>query len=238
MISRFPALATVAAAGLAFSVTACASSPASTAHTAASPAVRASSPAASPSPAAAAVPAGYQRMGGPGSGISLDIPASWVVLHPTTGTLANAMRKSGIRLHDGLTSAQLIQDIQSVVERHGVIAFDITSQAVSGGFATNINAFCGASGVTDTGSAAIPALKQVARTAFQMMGGTVTSQQDVMIGGIPGVRTVYTLKTAAGLLPAAQLEVLPRPNVGCYITTTGTAPASVIQQAAASARFY
>jgi hypothetical protein len=42
-----------------------------------------------------------------------------------------------------------------------------------------------------------------------------------MVGGIPGIRTSYTLTTSLGATHAAQLEVLPKADHACFITLTG-----------------
>lgn len=199
----------------------------------------ASASSAAPSPATA-VPAGYQRVGGATQGISVAAPASWVEVNlATTQSLQNAVTKLGVR---GISASTLVQDMQSLQKVHGIFVLDV-SDAVSNPkhFAPNLNAYCVASGVTETGSAGIPFIKSLVASEFAKIA-THVSQQDVVIGGVPGVETSYQLNSAAdGAIPAVQLEVLPKPDQACFVTLTtlgsNQSPAGILRVAEATAQF-
>ena len=231
--------ASVAAIGLAVAVSACGGS-ASTTQASSSPTTRAPASAAptAPASASAAVPAGYQRIGGAAQGLSLAVPSSWVTINLARQSMQEAIKKLGLH---GASQATLTQALQAMQKLHGVYAVDIKSIARSPGhFATTINGYCVTSGITDTGSAAVPILRQEVAAQLPQIGARHLSQADVEVGGIPGVRTSYTLSTsAAGTLHAAQLEVLPKPDRACFVTLTaaGHLPRAVLAQIASSVRY-
>jgi hypothetical protein len=230
--------ASVAAIGLAATVSACGGS-ASTAQSAGSPTTRApASASTAPTSASAAVPAGYQRIGGAAQGVSLAVPSSWVTVNFARQSMQGAIKKIGIH---GVSQATLTQDLQALLKLRAVYAVDIKSTVSSPGhFATNINGYCTSSGITESGSAGIAILRQSAATELQQIGAHNLTQTDAEVGGIPGVRTSYTLSTSgAGTLHAAQLEVLPKPDRACFITLTaaGHLPRGVLAHIAPSVRY-
>lgn len=227
--------ASVAAIGLAAAVSACGGSSASTTHSTSPPPTSASS--ASTSPPAAA-PSGYQRIGGAAQGVSLAVPGSWVTINFARQTMQAAIKKIGLH---GVSPATLAQDMQALQKLHAVYAVDIKSTvAAPGHFATNINAYCTTSGITESGSSGIAILRQSAATELGQLGAQNLSQTNVEIGGVPGVQTSYTLSTSgAGTLHAAQLEVLPKSDRACFVTLTaaGPLPSGVLAQIAPSVQY-
>jgi hypothetical protein len=225
----------------------------STAHTGASatsPAARASgSPAAastapaspaSSAPAATSVPAGYQRVGGSAQGVSFAVPDSWAAVNLAKETEQQAAQKLGLQ---GVSAEQLIQDMQSLQKLHGLVVFDVKSAVDSRvHFATTLNAYCTSSGVTDTGSAALPLLRQEAIAGMQQIHAGHIAQKDIAVGGVPGLQTSYTLSSSsAGTLDGEQLEVLPKPDRACFLTLTaakGQFPGKVLPKVAATAVFF
>jgi hypothetical protein len=147
-----------AAAGM--TVALCACSGTSHSGQAASPAT--SGPAgatlpASPRPAAV-VPAGDQLIGGAAQGISMAVPSSWVAVNLAQQTLKQAADKIGLH---GVASATLMQDMEEFQKAHAAAVYDIKSAVDSSShFATNLDAYCVSSGVTETGSAGIALLRQ------------------------------------------------------------------------------
>lgn len=223
------------AIGVAVAVSAC-SSPASTARPAPSHPAR---PAASPTTAAAAaVPAGFRRVGGAAQGISIVVPASWVAIDLAKQSIQQGAKAIQIK---GVSSSTLIQDMEQLQKFHAVEVFDI--QAVTSGashFATNMSAYCSSSGVNNTGSSGIPLMKQSIAGQLNQVGAKNLTQQDVTIGGVPGVQTSYQLSSATGTIFGTQLEVLPAPNRACFATLTGTAgqfPVADMKIVAATAQF-
>jgi hypothetical protein len=230
--------ASVAAIGLAAAVSACGGS-ASTTQTSSSPTSGApASASTSPASAPAAAPAGYQRIGGTAQGVSLAVPSSWVTVNFAQQTMQQAIRRIGLH---GISQATLTRDMQALQKLHAVYAVDIKSTASSPGhFSTNVNAYCTNSGITESGSAGVPILRQSAATELQQIGGQNLSQTNLKVGGVPGLRTSYTLSTSgAGTLHAAQLEVLPKPDRACFVTLTaaGQLPSAVLARIAPSVRY-
>jgi len=238
--------ASVAAIGLAAAVSACggsasttqsSSSPTTSASTTSAP-VSASTAPTAPASTSAAVPAGYQRIGGAAQGVSLAVPSSWVTVNFAQQSMQDAIKKIGLH---GVSQATLTQDLQALQKLHAVYAIDIKSMASSPEhFATNVNAYCTNSGITESGSSGIEILRQSAASELGQIGAHNLSQTDVEIGGVPGVQTSYTLDTSgAGTLHAAQLEVLPRSDRACFVTLTaaGPLPTSVLAQIAPSVQY-
>ena len=233
---------------LAATLAAC-SSPAPTAASATSPAARtsvssattspaASSPASS-TPVATSVPAGYHRVGGSAQGVSFAVPSSWAAVNLAKETVQQAAQKLGLQ---GVSPTQLIQDMQSLQKLHGLVVVDVKSAVDSPQhFATTLNAYCVSSGVTDTGTAGLPLLRQETIAGMQQIHAGHISVKDVEVGGIPGLQTSYTLSSSsAGTLDGQQLEVLPKPDRVCFLTMTaakGQFPSAVPPVVAATAIF-
>jgi hypothetical protein len=239
--------ASVAVIGIASGVSACGGSspPPSSPPAASATTLPATTSPAATSPAAvtpvnpqAEAPGGYQRIGGPGQGISLDVPKSWVTVNFSQQTLQAGIKKLGLH---GVSQGALTQGLQALQKLHAVYAVDTRSIASSPGhFATNVNAYCTSSGLSASGADGVSILRQSAVTELQQLGAQNLSQTDVKIGGVPGVQTSYTLSTsAAGTLHAAQLEVLPAPERACFITLTaaGPLPTTVLAQIAPSVQY-
>jgi hypothetical protein len=222
---------TTAASGTPASGTAAASSAASTAPPTSSASASASAA------DAASVPAGYRRIGGAEQGISVAVPASWVVVDPDQNSIDSGASRLKVA---GLSATQVSQDLSELEKVHGVIAVDVASAlADHGKFARTVNAYCDESGVTDTGNAGVPLMKAGAKDEIGSIASHIT-QQDTEIGGVPGVQTSYQLKSATiGTLYGSQLEVLPKPSVACFVTLTASTPQqlSVLAVAAKTAQF-
>jgi hypothetical protein len=229
--------ASVAAIGLAAAVSACGGS-ASTTQPSSSPLTSASASATSPASPPRVVPAEYRRIGGAAQGVSLAVPSSWVTVNFAEQSLQDAIKKIGLH---GVSQATLVQELQGLQKLHAVYAVDIMSAASSPRhFATNINAYCTNSGVTESGRAGVAILRQSVATQMQQINAHNLSQTDVKVGGIPGVKTSYSLSTSgAGTLHAAQLEVLPKPDRACFVTLTaaGQVPRAVLAHIARSVRY-
>jgi hypothetical protein len=231
--------------GIGAAITSCSSAPATvkpapSATRTVSAAVSAS-PTASPSATSSAVPvpAGYTRIGGATAGISLAVPASWVAFNPTNGSIASGASKLGL---SGISASAIEQDVASVQKLHGVIVFDVKFAVDSPQhFAPNLNAYCSSSGVTDVGAAGVPLIKQATSAEFAKLGATHVSQQNLEVGGVPGLEVSYQLDSSSiGTIYGTQLEVLPKPNTLCAVTVTvvkGVSAGSIVSTAAATAQF-
>jgi hypothetical protein len=244
---KVPASAAAAIAiWLAATLAACSSSTHTSASTPAagassSPATTSTAPAspASSAPAPTGVPAGYQRVGGSAQGVSFAVPSSWAAVNLAKETEQKAAQKLGLQ---GISAAQLVQDMQALQKLHGVVVFDVKSAVDSPvHFATTLNAYCTSSGVTDTGSAALPLLRQEAIAGMQQIHASHIAQKDIAVGGVPGLQTSYTLSSSSsGTLDGAQLEVLPKPDRACFLTLTaakGQFPSTVLSVVASTAIF-
>jgi hypothetical protein len=229
--------------GIAVAVTACGSAketvqPASSA-TQSTTATASSSPAASPtgSGSAATVPAGYTRVGGAAQGISIAAPTSWIAINLAKQSIQSAADSAGLK---GISSATLVQDMTTLQKLHGIIVFDVAS-AVDRHFAANLSAYCGTSGVTEVGAAAVPLVKEEEAAEFQKLDATNITQRELEIGGVPGVETSYQVYSSSkGTLYGSQLEVLPASDKICFVTVTrnaGESVSDVVSTAAATAQF-
>jgi hypothetical protein len=231
---------TTSAVALCFAATLAACS--STTPTAATVGGAATSPAATgpaqSEPATPGVPAGYQRVSGPAQGVSFVAPNWLTTVDLAAVTPQQALPKLG--MHGG-DAAELLQDMQSLQKLHALALFAVNFVDSPAHFITNLNAYCLSSGVPGTGSAGLPALRrQVAAGMRQIHAGHI-AQKDITVGGVPGLQTSYTLNSSSwGTLDGAQLEVLPKPNRGCFITFTtgqGQFEGTVLPVVAATARF-
>jgi hypothetical protein len=239
---RSSGLALLAVAGIAVMLTACSSSGAGKADASASGVTtRGSSPSSSPvasttATTTAAIPAGYHRVGGSVQGISLAVPKSWVSVDFAKQSIYSAVKKLGI---SGNAASVLEQDVQSIQTSRAIGVYDTASVTSNPNhFVRNLIAYCGSSGTTDTGSAGIPSLKQVMKTAIATVASHIT-QNDVTIGGVPGIETSYKVNASEGV-QGSQLEVLPKPDVVCYVSLTffsPQTPGNYLAVAAATAQF-
>jgi hypothetical protein len=242
-------LAVSAAVGLAAAISACggsspSASPASPARSPGSQASPATS--AGPSPGASATggatsPAAgaYQRIGGSAQGVSLAIPSSWVTVDLAEMNVKQAEKQMQIK---GVSSETVDSSLQSLKKLDGLMAEDGSSAASAPGhFATNLNAYCLASGVTETGSAGLSSLRQTITQEFQQdLHAQNIKIVDANLGGVPGLMTSYTVQSvSAGTLHATQLEVRPRAGRACYVTVTaaGQVPGAVVQAAESTMRY-
>jgi hypothetical protein len=188
--------------------------------------------------AAAAVPAGDRRIGGPAQGISLAVPKSWVPINLANQTVAAAASKLDV---PGFSAATAVQDMQSVRKDHAVFAFDVASAKSSPiHYLRNLYAYCAPSGVTDTGSSSIPFLTQGLKAEMSTMASQVTVR-DVTIGGVPGMEISYKIDSGSGInVQGAELVVLPKPGVACFVTLSFSSPQTAgnyLAVAAATAQF-
>lgn len=226
-------------------VTSCAKqgggSPAASAATSATgtgtgqPTSAAASPAASGSP----IPAGYTRVGGAAQGISIAAPTSWVTINLAKESIQSAAKKVSLK---GISSTALIQDMESLQKLHALFVFDVKAAVDSPQhFAPNLSAYCGSSGVTDSGAAGLPLIKTGMAAELQKQGATNVTQKDVKVGGVPGAVTYYQLSTTAGqTIYGSQLEVLPKSDKVCFVTLTmgkGQSLGYVLGVAASTAKF-
>lgn len=239
-------LAVSAAVGLAAAISACGgSSPA--ASSARSPGSQASpATSAGPSPgtsatggAPSAAAGGYQRIGGSAQGVSLAIPSSWVTVNLAEMNVKQAEKQMQIK---GVSSETVDSSLQSLKKLDGLMAEDGGSAASAPGhFATNLNAYCLASGVTESGSAGLSSMRQTITQEFQQdLHAQNIKIVDANLGGVPGLKTSYTVESvSAGTLHATQLEVRPRAGRACYVTVTaaGQVPGAVVQAAESTMRY-
>jgi hypothetical protein len=185
------------------------------------------------------VPAGYKRVGGATQGISIAIPGAWVTVNLAQLNLKQALTRMGLK---GVSQATLSRNLRALIKLKAVFAADLTSMTrAPGHFATNVNAYCSASGTPDSGKAGVPLLRQAAESELpQVLHARHVTVTALKIGGVPGVQVGYTLtSTTSGTLRAAQLEVLPKPGRACFVTLTaaGPLPNGVLTTAAATAQF-
>jgi hypothetical protein len=70
---------------------------------------------------------------------------------------------------------------------------------------------------------------------------THITEQDVTIGGVPGLETSYQVSSGTlGALYGSQLEVLPKAGKACFVTLTSLSPvqgSDILTVAAKTAQF-
>jgi hypothetical protein len=143
----------------------------------------------------------------------------------------------------GVSAATLVQDMESLQKLRAVAVFDVKSVVDSPQhFTRSLYAYCGvARPAPDVGAAGVPLLRALAVAEWEKLGATHITQTDLQIGGVPGVETSYQLSSSHyGTLYESQLEVVPKPDKGCYVTVTavkGETIGNVLSVAAATAQF-
>jgi hypothetical protein len=184
--------------------------------------------------------AGSQRIGGATQGISVEVPSSFSVIDLTSESAAvNSIAKLG------LTSAvvnPLVKQVVQFMQENAALAVDAKgTAATSGVFADNVSAYCVSSGTDDTGSSALPTIQNQLATQFGGLQATITSTDNLAVGGIPGLETRYQLASSSGgTLAGGQLEVAPKPQQLCLVTLTtsqSTFSNSILTTAAQTAQF-
>jgi hypothetical protein len=185
------------------------------------------------------VPAGYKRVGGAAQGISVAVPSSWVPLDPTKQSIQKIASEAGL---SGISAATVEQDLETLQKLHGILVVD-AKFAIDNPqkFAPSLNAYCSDSGVTDVGADGVPLLTTGAAAEFEKSGASHVTQKDLEIGGVPGVETSYQLSSSSkGTIYGSQLEVLPKPNVACFVTLSvgeGESAGNILSTAAVTAQF-
>lgn len=140
----------------------------------------------------------------------------------------------------GVSTSELVQSLASLQKSHGVYAADAASASGPEHFARNINAYCLSSGTTKSGADGVSILAASAKSQLSSIGSDIT-QQDLNVGGVPGVETSYKTDTSSGTLSGSQLEVLPAAGKVCFVTLTVSKSESAgtyLATAASTAQFY
>jgi len=147
-------------------------------------------------PAGAGIPAGYQRVGGSAQGISLAAPKAWIPINLAKESIDSAAAKMQM---PGADATTVEQDMQALKKDHAIFVFDVKSAATDPNHYTrNLNAYCLPSGVNDPGKAGTEFVKQAVQSDMSTIASDVT-QQEVTIGGIPGLKTSYRLNSGSGM---------------------------------------
>jgi hypothetical protein len=196
--------------------------------------------------AAAAAPGGsarshaaYQRIGGAAQGVSLEVPGSWITVNFSDQTVKQAV---GVLGGQGASvDTSLTQELTPLAKLHAVYAADVSSASTAPGhFATNLNAYCASSGISQAGSAGVAIIGRTWASELEQVGAQNLTQTAARLGKTAGVRSSYTLSTSsAGQLHAVQLEVLPESGRACFVTLTaaGPVPATVLSRAVATIQY-
>jgi hypothetical protein len=161
-----------------------------------------------------------------------------VAINLAKETIKAAASKVGL---SGVSATMLVKDMTSLQNLHAVIVYNVKYAVDSPNhIAPNLNAYCVNSGVTDVGAAGVPLIKTSATAELGKLGATHISQQELEIGGVPGLETSYQIHSSSvGTIYGSQLEVLPKPEKLCFVTVTGNgeSESSVVSTAATTAQF-
>lgn len=158
----------------------------------------------------APVPAGFKRLGGPGNGVSVAVPASWATLDLTKDDIEQGLAQSGL---SGSALDQAKQALKALVTSKAVWASDPASVERSPDkFATNLNGFC----QRGTGATAAQLIAD-AKAQLATLDAEVSEAGEVRAGAGTAVRIVYTF-TAGGVKVRGTQFYVPASGRTCIVT--------------------
>ncbi|WP_131738065.1 hypothetical protein [Actinomadura roseirufa] len=170
-------------------------------------------PAAAP---AGGVPAGWKTIGGSENGVRMSVPEGWVEIDLTSGEAEEGLKRLGLQ---GANEELLRQSLSLLGRQKAVYA--VESESAQKGYATNVNALC-----TPSPASSVEALETGTRLGMNQLGAQDVEITRTTVAGRPGIRTTYTLRSAAGTLTGRQVQVGDGSRA-CSLTVTakeGTMP--------------
>jgi hypothetical protein len=168
-------------------------------------------------------PAGYKWTGSTALGLWFAVPDSWAAVNLAKVSLTQAVRRFTPK---GVSNSFIENAIKQLSQQHGVFVADLASAVRSPNqLATNGNAFCTATPLVP-GAGSASALKASARAQYAALNAHILVLKEVTIGGDAGVKSEFTLITAAGVkLTDTQYLILTKSSRLCTITFTTDRPA-------------
>ncbi|WP_242906063.1 hypothetical protein [Actinomadura terrae] len=154
-------------------------------------------------------PAGWKTVGGPENGVRMSIPDGWMEIDLTSGEAEQGLKRLGLQ---GANEELLRQSFASLEKQKAVYA--VETRAAERGYATNVNALC-----TPTPVSSVEALEAGTRAGMSQLGAQDVEITRTTVAGRAGIRTTYTLRTAAGTLTGRQVQVADGSRA-CSLTVT------------------
>ncbi|WP_242886990.1 hypothetical protein [Actinomadura litoris] len=154
-------------------------------------------------------PAGWKAVGGPENGVRMSIPDGWMEIDLTSGEAEQGLKRLGLQ---GANEEMLRQSFASLEKQKALYAVETAS--AQRGYATNVNALC-----TPTPLSSVDALEAGTRSGMAQLGAQDVEITRTTVAGRPGIRTTYSLRTAAGILTGRQVQVADGSRA-CSLTVT------------------
>jgi len=167
-------------------------------------------------------PPGYTWAGNTAQGVWIAFPDSWAAINMAKVDVTQAISRLGLK---GISGSFLKTALGQLSRQHAIFAADPASAVRSPHkFATNGNAFCESTPLVPSVSSS-SALKASARAQFAQIGAHVLVLEDATIDGHAGIKSEYTIPTAAGMtIAGTQYMVLTKNSRLCTITLSTDNP--------------
>ena len=168
-----------------------------------------------PAPSTTA-PAAPDRIGGAGTGFSIELPDGWIELNVTADDLVADALAAG--LPDELAET-FPQFAGQVADLGGFFAVDAPSTDRLGGtFAVNVNGYC----VTGPSVTDLATLAEVGQQELEGFGATDVAGSETTIGTVEAVRVTYVLPMGPRPVQGVQFVFLGAEAQPCYLTFSTT----------------
>ena len=168
------------------------------------------------------LPSGFHMIGGQAAGVTVAVPDAWIAIDFTRQSVAEAVHLVHL---SGIPHASVQRMMQALHRERALYAVNPGQVNVAQRFATNINAYCGPSGTTKTGSAGDAYMVATIAAADYASHARLLKALRVSVGHVPGL-LLTTALDRRGTLIATTLEALPRPGRACFVVYTGARPGS------------
>lgn len=145
----------------------------------------------------AGAPAGWKPVGGPENGVRMSVPDGWIEIDLTSGEAEQGLKRLGLQG----ANEELIRQSFAMLERQKAV-YAVESESAQRGYATNVNALC-----TPSPATSAEALENGTRLGMSQLGARDVEITRTTVAGRPGIRTTYTLRSAAGTLTGRQVQV-------------------------------
>ncbi|TDD64579.1 hypothetical protein [Actinomadura rubrisoli] len=150
-----------------------------------------------PTGAPAGAPAGWKTVGGPENGVRMSIPDGWQEIDLTSGEAEEGLKRLGLQG----ANEQLLRQTFTMLEQQKAV-YAVETESAQRGYATNVNALC-----TPSPATSVQALENGTRLGMSQLGAQNVEITQTTVAGRPGIRTTYTLRSAAGTLTGRQVQV-------------------------------
>ncbi|MFD0684972.1 hypothetical protein [Actinomadura fibrosa] len=161
-----------------------------------------------------AVPAGWTTLGGPENGVRMAVPPGWIEIDLTGGEAEKGLKALNLQG----ANEELLRRSFALLEKQKAV-YAVESESAQRGYATNVNALCVPSAATS-----VEALETGTRAGMSQLNAQDVEITRTTVAGRPGIRTTYTLQSAAGTLAGRQVQVAADGRT-CSLTVTAKSDA-------------